>query len=92
MAGHMDVLSDDSMGSKVDDNKENLKMCSCPDCPTFKNSQLSVGLFCAKGKATEKEEDVLQAGCMCWDCPVSDKYNLNMEYYCVRGKSKEIPP
>ena len=92
MAGQVDVLSDDCMGSKVHDNEENLKMCSCPNCPTFKNSHLNVGLFCAKGKATEKEEDILEAGCMCWDCMVFDKYNLNVEYYCVRGKSEEIPP
>ncbi len=92
MDGQVDVLSDDCMGAKVHDNEENLKMCSCRDCPTFKNSELSVGLFCANGKATEEEEDILQAGCMCWDCVVFDKYNLDMEYYCVRGKSEEIPP
>jgi hypothetical protein len=92
MRGQRDVLSSDSMGAKVHDNKENLKMCRCQDCPTFKNSGLTVGLFCARGKATEEEEDILQAGCMCWDCVVFDNYNLDMEYYCVRGKSEEIPP
>jgi len=79
------------MGAKVEDTQENLKMCVCPNCPTFKNSQLSGGLFCAKGKATEEEIDILQAGCLCWDCIVFDKYNLELEYYCVRGKSAEIP-
>jgi hypothetical protein len=79
------------MGIKVHDNEENLKMCSCPNCPTFKNSELNVGLFCAKGKATEKAEDILQSGCLCWNCPVSDKYDLELEYFCVRGKSEEIP-
>lgn len=83
--------SDDCMGAKVDDNAENLKMCSCPNCPTFKNSQLSTGLFCAKGKATEEEEDVLHAGCLCWDCMIFDNYDLELEYYCVRGKSANIP-
>jgi hypothetical protein len=84
--------SDDFMGAKVEDNRENLKMCSCPDCPTFKNSELKIGLFCAKGKATKEEEDILEAGCLCWDCVVFDKYNLELEYYCVRGKSAELPP
>ena len=92
MRGQMDVLSDDYMGAKVDDNEENLKMCKCPDCPTFKNSGLNVGLFCAKGKASAEEEDILEAGCMCWDCMVFDNYDLDMEYYCVRGKSEDIPP
>ena len=79
------------MGAKVEDIQENLKMCACPNCPTFKNSQLSGGLFCAKGKAADEEIDILQAGCLCWDCIVFDKYNLELEYYCVRGKSAEIP-
>ena len=87
----MDVLLDDNMGVKVHDNEENLKTCSCPNCPTFKNSKLNVGLFCAKGKATEEAIDILESGCLCWDCEVFDKYDLQLEYYCVRGKSSEIP-
>jgi hypothetical protein len=91
MDSQLDVLLDDNMGVKVHDNEENLKMCSCPDCPTFKNSKLSVGLFCAKGKATKETVDILESGCLCWDCAVFDKYDLKLEYYCVRGKSAEIP-
>jgi hypothetical protein len=63
-------------------------MCSCPECPTFKDSPLNGSLYCAKGKA---EEDVLEAGCNCSFCPVADKYGLKLEYYCVRGKSADIP-
>jgi hypothetical protein len=87
----VNVLLSDCMGIFVDDNKENMKMCSCHKCPTFKNSHLEIGLFCAKGKATKEAEDILQSGCSCWNCPVSDKYDLALEYFCVRGKSAEIP-
>lgn len=84
-----DYLLGDCVGVKVPDIEENVKMCMCSDCPTFKDSPLSGVLFCAKGKA---DEDVLEGGCLCWDCPVSDKYSLDLEYYCVGGKSAEIPP
>jgi hypothetical protein len=76
------------MGAHVHDKKENLEMCSCPECPTYKGSPLTGALYCAKGKA---EEDVLEAGCNCSFCPVADKYGLKLEYYCVRGKSADIP-
>jgi hypothetical protein len=76
------------MGNHVDDKKENLDMCGCPECPTHKNSPLAGALYCARGKAGE---DVLEAGCNCSFCPVADKYDLTLEYYCVRGKSAEIP-
>jgi hypothetical protein len=73
----------------VPNTEENLRMCMCPNCPTFKSSPLSTSLFCAKGKA---EETVLHAGCMCTHCPVSSTYGLSLEYFCVRGKSADIPP
>ena len=76
------------MGVLVPDSGENLKMCMCPNCPTFKNSPLSGALYCARGKA---EETVLHAGCMCSHCPVGDEYDLKLEYYCVRGKSRDLP-
>ncbi len=75
------------MGAHVADNRENLEMCSCPECPTLKDSGLTGALYCAKGKA---EEDVVEAGCNCPFCAVSDKYALELEYYCVRGKSADI--
>jgi hypothetical protein len=76
------------MGAHLAANRENLEMCSCPECPTLKGSPLTGALFCAKGKA---EEDVVEAGCNCPFCTVSDKYALELEYYCVRGKSADIP-
>lgn len=76
------------MGIVMADTRENLKMCMCFNCPTFKNSPLSIGLFCAKGKA---KETVLHAGCMCNHCPVSSTHGLSLEYFCVRGKSADIP-
>ena len=79
------------MGVRVHDNEENLKMRSCPVCPTFKNSELSFGLFSAKGKATAEEIDILESSCLSWDCTVFDKYGLQLKYYCIRGKSAEIP-
>ncbi len=76
------------MGIHVDDKKENLDMCSCPECPTFETSPLSNSLYCARGKAAE---DVLETGCNCSFCPVEDKYGLKLEYYCTRGRSADIP-
>ena len=75
------------MGVSVPDTKENMKMCQCPGCPTFKRSPLSVGFFCAKGKAKEK---VKQAGCICSSCSVFSKYKLKTDYLCVNGKSADI--
>jgi len=76
------------MGAHVHDKKENLDMCSCPECITLESSPLTNALYCARGKA---EEDVLETGCKCPFCPVADKYDLKLEYYCVRGKSADIP-
>jgi hypothetical protein len=76
------------MGNGVPNNNENMKMCACPECPSYKNSPLSGALFCSRGKS---EEDVLESGCMCSFCPVAAEYGLKLEYYCVRGKSADIP-
>ena len=76
------------MGNLVDNEDENLKMCSCPECPSHKNSPLTGALYCARGKS---EEMVLESGCLCSFCPVASKYGLELEYYCVRGKSSDLP-
>jgi hypothetical protein len=47
------IIGDVKMGVSVPDTEENMKMCKCPGCPTFKGSPLSGGFFCAKGKAKE---------------------------------------
>jgi Protein of unknown function (DUF2769) len=76
------------MGAHVYDKKENLSICSCPDRPMLKDSELKSALYCARGEA---EEDVVEAGCNCSFCRVADKYALEFEYYYVRGKSADIP-
>ncbi len=63
----------------VPDTKENLMQCICMSCPTFQQSPLTGGFFCAKGKAKEK---VKQVGCVCPGCPLFKKYNLKGGYFC----------
>ena len=75
------------MGVSVPDTEENMKMCICGKCPTFKGSPLSGGFFCAKGKA---KETVKQSGCLCGSCPVFGKYGLKTGYFCVNGKSADM--
>ncbi len=75
------------MGNDVADNEENAKLCLCPTCPTYKKSNLTNNVFCARGKAKEK---VTQAGCLCPGCAVFKKYSLDQMYYCIKGKSIEI--
>lgn len=65
--------------SKVPDTKENMLKCICANCPTFKQSPLSGGFFCAKGKAEEK---VRQVGCFCGRCPIFAEYKLKGGYFC----------
>jgi hypothetical protein len=65
----------------VPDTMENMKQCICGACPTFKQSPLSGGFFCAKGKAKEK---VKQSGCVCGKCPLFAKYNLKTGYFCLK--------
>ncbi len=70
----------------VIDNEENLKLCLCPDCPTYQSSNLTGILFCAKGKAKEKVKSV---SCNCPTCSVFTKYRLMQMYYCIKGKAVE---
>jgi hypothetical protein len=74
------------MTISVLDSEENVKLCLCPDCPTYKNSDLTGILFCAKGKA---KEDVKSVSCSCPSCPVFAKYALKRQYYCIEGKASE---
>ncbi len=75
------------MGNPVPDNEENAKLCLCPACPTYKKSQLTSNVFCARGKAPQK---ATPAGCLCPNCPVFKKYSLDQMYYCMQGKSADI--
>jgi hypothetical protein len=75
------------LGNPVPDNEENAKLCLCPTYPTFKQSNLSNTVFCARGKA---KETVKPVGCLCPNCAVFTKYSLDQMYYCVHGKSADI--
>jgi hypothetical protein len=71
------------MEGSVPDTSENVKLCLCPACPTYKGSNLTGTLFCARGKA---KEDVKSVSCICPECPVFAKYKLKQQYYC-KGKT-----
>lgn len=75
------------MVNSVPENEENARLCLCPSCPTYKKSDLTNSLFCARGKAKEK---VSAANCECPKCQVYKKYSLNEIYYCAQGKSANI--
>ncbi|MCL1978006.1 MAG: DUF2769 domain-containing protein [Candidatus Bathyarchaeota archaeon] len=75
------------MGNLVVDNAQNAQSCICPQCPTYKKSELTGILYCAKGKAAESAE---AAGCICPNCPVAKQYNLDQPYYCMKGKSVDL--
>lgn len=49
------------LGNAVTNNEENAKLCICPTCPTYKKSNLTGNVFCARGKAKEK---VATNGCL----------------------------
>jgi len=64
-----------------------MQLCLCPTCPTYKKSNLTSSVFCAKGKPPQKAQ---AAGCLCPNCPVYKKYSLDQMYYCMQGKSVDI--
>jgi hypothetical protein len=61
-----------------------MNLCICGTCPTFKQSPLTGGFFCAKGKAKEK---VKNKGCVCGSCPIFKEFGLKDGVFCVSGKS-----
>ena len=69
------------------DNEENVKLCTCPTCPKYKDSNLSDTLFCVRGKA---KEQIKTTGSICPSCPVFVKYGLKKTYYCAIGKANEV--
>ncbi|XHH10018.1 MAG: DUF2769 domain-containing protein [Candidatus Bathyarchaeia archaeon] len=75
------------MGNPVPDNPQNVKLCICPTCPTYKKSGLTGILYCAKDKAAEK---VVTVNCICPNCPIYKQYGLDQLYYCAQGKSADI--
>ncbi len=77
----------DYLGNPVPDDEENNRLCLCPTCPTYKKSNFTNNVFCARGKAKENAQS---AGCLCPGCPVFKKYTLDQMYYCIKGKSADI--
>jgi hypothetical protein len=75
------------MGNPVLDNPQNVALCICPTCPTYKKSNLTGILYCSKGKAKEK---IATAGCICPNCPVYKQNGLDQMYYCQQGKSADF--
>jgi len=71
-------------GMPVPDTADNMTLCLCGNCPTFKKSPLTMGFFCAKGKA---KEQVKKSGCICGGCPIFSRNTLRYGYSCVGGKS-----
>ena len=67
----------------VPDVVENVNLCICPGCPTYRESRLTGILFCGKGKA---KEPVKKVDCKCPKCQVWKNYKLQDIYYCVIGK------
>ena len=79
--------SEEKHGIEVPDTPDNMKLCICPECPTFKGSPLTGGFFCSGGKA---KEPVRTLGCICSKCPITAKYGLKTGYFCFKGKSKDV--
>jgi hypothetical protein len=75
------------LGNPVPDTEENVQLCLCPGCPTYRKSNLSNNVFCARGKAKETAK---AAGCLCPKCPIFVKYALDQMYYCIKGKSADV--
>jgi hypothetical protein len=75
--------------SKVQKNKENISMCSCPKCPSYNDcaKKAHQGLFCAAGKSTCNFK---MNGCNCGSCPVHKTYNLKAGYYCMNGTADVV--
>jgi hypothetical protein len=74
------------MEANVPNTSEDMKLCWCPDCPTYKKSNLKGILFCAQGKAKEK---VKSDSCFCPHCPIFKKYGFKQQYYCITGKTSQ---
>ena len=83
---NMKTTIDDT--KRVDDNGENLEICNCGVCPTFKDNKLSEyppnALFCARGKSSIPSK-VKTTSCYCPACDVFSKYELIIGHLCVNG-------
>ncbi len=73
----------------VPDTKDNYDGCICysGNCPTYEESKLDGGLFCARGKHPKNPE---RKTCIYPDCSVWKQYQLSSMYFCVRGSAEEL--
>jgi hypothetical protein len=64
-----------------------LNMCTCKQCPSFKECGEVIGYcFPTIGKSNcIKDEN----GCICGNCPVTTQLDLKQGYYCTRDSEKE---
>jgi len=71
---------------RVDDTRENLEMCICKACPTFKDNKLGEyppnALFCARGKSKIPSK-VKTTNCYCLGCDIFIKNGLVIGHLCV---------
>lgn len=74
---------------KVVVNKENISLCSCPNCPSYNDcsKKKKEGIFCGSGKSSCAYK---MNGCVCGSCLLHKKYNLQEGYYCIKGKAEEV--
>jgi Protein of unknown function (DUF2769). len=70
----------------VEDTEENLEICNCRACPTFKNNNLAEyppnALFCAREKSSIPSK-VKLINCYCPACEVFSKYGLVISQLCI---------
>jgi hypothetical protein len=70
----------------VDDTEENLELCICKMCPTFRENKLADyppgALFCARGKS-EIPSKVTIVKCFCLGCDIFIKHGLVIDRLCV---------
>ncbi len=69
--------------------KENKKLCSCPDCPTYNEcaKEKRELVYCASGKS--QACITKESGCICPACPITEMMGLTKDYFCVRGTESQ---
>jgi hypothetical protein len=71
---------------RVEDTAENLEMCICKVCPTFRDNKLADyppnTLFCARGRSKIPSK-VKTTKCYCLGCDVFIKRGLVIDHLCI---------
>jgi len=70
----------------VEDTAENLEMCICKVCPTFRDNKLADyppnALFCARGRSKIPSK-IKTTKCYCLGCDVFIKRGLVIDHLCI---------